>query len=422
MGKTLAEKIIAAHAEETSEVSAGDLVTVKTDVVMANDVTAAIAIESFRAMGVGEVFSSERIMLVPSHFTPNKDIKSAEQARTLSLFADEQALSHRFRVGRSGIEHVVLPERGLVLPGDLVVGGDSHTCTYGAVGAFATGMGSTDIAFAMATGKTWLKVPETMKFVYHGERQPWVYGKDLILRTIGEITVDGALYRSMEFTGPVIAQLPMSERLTMTNMVIEAGGKCGFMPFDETTKTYVDARANRPYTPYFADEDATYVSVHEFDVTGMEPQVACPYSPDNVHPISQIKPEKIDQVFIGSCTNGRFEDFAIVADILQKTGREFNPEVRVMIIPGSQAVYLDILREGWIELFTMAGAAVSTSTCGPCLGGHMGILAGEEACVSTSNRNFRGRMGHRDARVFLANPAVATASAVMGRLAHPDEL
>ncbi len=422
MGKTLAEKIIAAHAEDTAEVSAGDLATVHVDVVMANDITAPIAIESFNAIGVGEVFNPDRVMLVPSHFAPNKDIQSAEQTRTLATFAEAQALGNRFQVGRAGIEHVVLPERGLVLPGDLIVGGDSHTCTYGAVGAFATGMGSTDIAFAMATGKTWLKVPETMKFVYHGERQPYVYGKDMILRTIGEITVDGALYRSMEFTGPAIHSLPMSERLTMANMVIEAGGKCGFLPFDDVTEAYVKPRAKRPYTPYFADDDAHYVSVHEFDLSGMEPQVACPYSPDNVHPISQIKPEKIDQVFIGSCTNGRYEDLEIVADILKKTGREFHPDVRVMIIPGSQAVYLDALRQGWTELFTVAGAAVSVSTCGPCLGGHMGVLAANEVCVSTSNRNFRGRMGHRDARVFLVNPAIAAASAIMGRLAHPDEL
>ena len=421
MGKTLAEKIIAAHSDQ-AEVSAGDLVTVDVDVVMANDITAPIAIESFNAVGVGEVYNPDNIMLVPSHFAPNKDIKSAEQTRTLATFAEAQALTHRFQVGRAGIEHVVLPERGLVLPGDLVIGGDSHTCTYGAVGAFATGMGSTDIAVAMATGKTWLRVPETMKFVYHGQRQPWVYGKDMILRTIGEITVDGALYRSMEFTGPAIADLSMSDRLTMTNMVIEAGGKCGFIPFDEVTRAYVEPRATRPYTPYFADDDAEYCSVHEFDLSTMEPQVACPYSPDNVHPISQIEPEKVDQVFIGSCTNGRFEDLAIVADILQRTGREFHPDVRVMIIPGSQAVYLDALRQGWIELFTLAGAAVSVSTCGPCLGGHMGVLAADEVCVSTSNRNFRGRMGHRDARVFLANPAIAAASAIMGRLAHPDEL
>jgi 3-isopropylmalate/(R)-2-methylmalate dehydratase large subunit len=422
MGKTLAEKIIAAHAEDASEVSAGDLATVHVDVVMANDITAPIAIESFNAIGVGEVFDTDRVMLVPSHFAPNKDIQSAEQTRTLTLFADQQALKNRFQVGRAGIEHVVLPERGLVLPGDLVVGGDSHTCTYGAVGAFATGMGSTDIAFALATGKTWLKVPETMKFVYYGEREPYVYGKDMILRTIGAISVDGALYRSMEFTGPAIHDLPMSDRLTITNMVIEAGGKCGFIPFDDVTHDYVEARATRPYTPYHADDDAEYISVHEFDLSDMEPQVACPYSPDNVHPISQIKPEKVDQVFIGSCTNGRFEDLQVVAEILQRTGREFHPDVRVMIIPGSQAVYLDVLRQGWIELFTMAGGAVSVSTCGPCLGGHMGVLAGDEVCVSTSNRNFRGRMGHRDARVFLANPAIAAASAILGRLAHPDEL
>jgi 3-isopropylmalate/(R)-2-methylmalate dehydratase large subunit len=422
MGKTLAEKIIAAHAEDVSEVSAGDLVTVNVDVVMANDITAPIAIEAFDAIGVGEVFNPDRVMLVPSHFAPNKDIKSAEQTRTLAMFAESQALGNRFQVGRAGIEHVVLPERGLVLPGDLIVGGDSHTCTYGALGAFATGMGSTDVAFAMATGKTWLKVPETMKFVYHGERQPYVYGKDMVLRTIGEIGVDGALYRSMEFTGPAIHGLAMSDRLTMANMVIEAGGKCGFMPFDDVTRAYVEPRAKRPYTAYYADDDAQYFSVHEFDLSDMEPQVACPYSPDNVHPISQVEPEKVDQVFIGSCTNGRFEDLQIVADILKKTGREFDPNVRVMIIPGSQAVYLEALRQGWTELFTVAGAAVSVSTCGPCLGGHMGVLAANEVCVSTSNRNFRGRMGHRDARVYLANPAIAAASAIMGRLAHPDEL
>jgi 3-isopropylmalate/(R)-2-methylmalate dehydratase large subunit len=421
MGKTLAEKIIAAHAEQ-NEVSAGDLVTVNVDVVMANDITAPIAIESFNAIGVGEVFNPDRVMLVPSHFAPNKDIKSAEQTRTLATFAGEQALTHRFQVGRSGIEHVILPERGLVLPGDLVVGGDSHTCTYGALGAFATGMGSTDVAVAMATGQTWLRVPETMQFVYSGQRQPWVTGKDLILRTIGEIGVDGALYRAMEFTGLAIADLPMSDRLTMANMVIEAGGKCGFMPFDKVTQAYVDARATRAYTPHFADDDAAYVSVHEFDLSDMEPQVACPYSPDNVQPVSQVQPEKVDQVFIGSCTNGRYEDLAIVADVLQQSGREFHPDVRVIVIPGSQAVYLDALREGWLELFTLAGAAVSTSTCGPCLGGHMGVLAGGEVCVSTSNRNFRGRMGHRDARVYLANPAIAAASAILGRIGHPDEL
>ena len=422
MGKTLAEKIIGAHSEEAREVSAGDLVTVHTDVVMANDVTAPIAIDSFNAIGVSEVFDPDRVMLVPSHFAPNKDIKSAEQTRRLTMFAEQQTLGNRFQVGRVGIEHVVLPERGLVLPGDLVVGGDSHTCTYGAIGAFATGMGSTDIGFAMATGKTWLKVPETMKFVYHGERQPYVTGKDLILRTIGEITVDGALYRSMEFTGPAIEGLSMSERFTMTNMVIEAGGKCGFIPFDDVTREYVDARATRPYTAYHADDDATYYSVHDFDLSEMEPQVACPYSPDNVHGISSIKPEKVDQVFIGSCTNGRFEDLQVVAEILQKSGREFSPDVRLIIIPGQQKVYLEALRAGWLELFTMAGAGVSVSTCGPCLGGHMGVLAADEVCISTSNRNFRGRMGHRDARVFLANPAVAAASAIMGRLAHPDEL
>ncbi|MCD4686333.1 MAG: 3-isopropylmalate dehydratase large subunit [Anaerolineae bacterium] len=422
MGKTLAEKIIAAHTDDRDTVSAGDLVNVTTDVVMANDITAPIAIEAFDAMGVNDVFRRDRVMLVPSHFAPNKDIQSAEQTRTLTRFAEAQELENRFQVGRAGIEHVVLPERGLVLPGDLVVGGDSHTCTYGALGAFATGMGSTDIAFAMATGTTWLRVPETMKFVYRGKRQPWVYGKDMILRTIGEIGVDGALYKAMEFVGEGVADLGMSDRLTMANMVIEAGGKCGFLPYDDVTNTYVTPRATREFTPYYADDDAVYCSVHEFDLSNMEPQIACPYSPDNVLPISQVEPEKVDQVFIGSCTNGRFEDLAIVAEILERSGREFHPDVRVIIIPGSQAVYLDALRQGWIELFTMAGGAVSVSTCGPCLGGHMGVLAADEVCVSTSNRNFRGRMGHRDARVFLTNPAVAAASAIMGRIAHPDDV
>jgi 3-isopropylmalate/(R)-2-methylmalate dehydratase large subunit len=421
MGKTLAEKIIAAHADH-DEVKPGDLVDVRVDVVMANDITAPLAIEAFEAIGTGEVFAADRVMLVPSHFTPNKDIRSAEQTRILREFAGEQNLTHRFQVGRSGIEHVVLPERGLVLPGDLIVGGDSHTCTYGALGAFATGMGSTDIAVAMATGHTWLRVPETMKFVYHGRLPRWVTGKDLILYTIGAIGVEGAAYRSMEFTGPAIQALSMEARLTVANMVIEAGGKCGFIPFDEVTREYVEARASRPYTVYQADEDAGYISVHEFDASQFAPCVAAPCSPDNVHPITDLEPERVDQVFIGSCTNGRLEDLRLAAEVMDMAGRGFDPRVSVIIIPGSQKVYMDALREGLIEKFVEAGAAVSTSTCGPCLGGHMGVLAADDVCVSTSNRNFRGRMGHRDARVYLANPGVAAASAILGRLAHPGEL
>ena len=375
MGKTLAEKIIAAHAEHVAEVSAGDLVTVKTDVVMANDITAPIAIESFQAMGVGEVYDPERIMLVPSHFVPNKDIKSAEQTCTLALFAGQQALGHRFQVGRAGIEHVVLPERGLVLPGDLVVGGDSHTCTYGAVGAFATGMGSTDIAFAMATGTTWLKVPETMKFAYYGERQPWVTGKDLILRTIGAISVDGALYRAMEFTGPAIHALPMSDRLTMANMVIEAGGKCGFFLRHRSLRH----AARAAFTPYYADEDAVYCSVHEFDLSAMEPQVACLFAGQRA-PISQIEPEKVDQVFIGSCTNGRFEDLAIVADILRQAGREFHPDVRVMIIPGSQAVYPGRAAPGLDRAVHAGGGGGQRQHVRAVPGRHMGVLTAGDVC------------------------------------------
>ncbi len=419
MPQTMVQKILAAHAER-DRVEPGDLVDVPVDVVLANDITAPIAIDAFRELGAGEVFAADRIMLVPDHFVPNKDIKAAQQNRTMRLFMREQDLAHQFVEGRAGIEHVILPERGLVLPGDIVIGGDSHTCTYGALGALATGMGSTDIGVSMATGRTWMRVPETMKFVYHGELPQWVTGKDLILRTIGEIGGDGALYRAMEFSGEAIAQLNMEQRLTITNMVIEAGGKCGFVEADAVTKTYVEERATRPYKVYHADEGAAYHSVYKFDVSDMEPQIACPYSPANVKPLSQVEPVAVDQVFIGSCTNGRLSDLAVAAELLE--GRQVADNVRCIVIPGSQRVFLDALKQGYLQTFTEAGCVVSTSTCGPCLGGYMGVLAAEEACVSTSNRNFRGRMGHRDSRVYLANPAVAAASAILGRIGGPAEI
>jgi 3-isopropylmalate/(R)-2-methylmalate dehydratase large subunit len=426
MGHTLAEKIIGAHVVDGDgnaaprEVRPGDLVEAAADVVLANDITVPISLREFDKLGVDGVFDTEKIVLVADHFAPNKDIKSAQQCLAMRQFARAKGVVNHFDVGQMGIEHVLLPEQGLVLPGDLIVGADSHTCTYGALGAFATGMGSTDIAVAMATGIVWLRVPQTMRFVYIGELQPWVGGKDLILYTIGQIGVDGALYRAMEFTGPVVGQLSMAGRLTMSNMAIEAGGKAGLFPVDDTTRAYVADRAKRPYTVYEADEDADYLEVIEIDVSEMEPQVAFPHLPENARPVSQAGDVKIDQSVIGSCTNGRLEDLRIAAQILK--GKHVHPDVRCIILPGTQTVYLNALREGLIETFILAGAAVSTPTCGPCLGGHMGILAEGERAVSTTNRNFRGRMGHPESEVYLAGPAVAAASAVTGYITAPQEV
>jgi 3-isopropylmalate/(R)-2-methylmalate dehydratase large subunit len=357
--------------------------------------------------------------MVPDHFCPNKDILSAEQAKMIREFARQYDLVY-FEVGRMGIEHVLLPEQGLVLPGEVVVGADSHTCTYGALGAFATGMGSTDIAVAMATGEIWMKVPPTIKFVYRGKLGKWVGGKDLILYTIGDIGVDGALYSVMEFTGEAIDTLPMDGRFTMANMAIEAGAKAGIFRVDGETKKYVKARAKHSYQVYEPDEDAEYAKTIEYDVSKIEPQVAMPHLPSNVKPISQVGNIKIDQVVIGSCTNGRLDDLRLAALLLR--GRQVSPEVRCIIIPGTQQIYLDALREGLIETFIKAGAAVSTPTCGPCLGGYMGVLAAGERCVSTTNRNFVGRMGSPQSEVYLANPAVAAASAILGRIASPEEI
>jgi 3-isopropylmalate/(R)-2-methylmalate dehydratase large subunit len=415
---TLAEKILAAHCGK-KKVVPGELINVKVDLVLANDITAPIAIKEFRRIGVKKVFDPKKIVMVPDHFVPNKDILSAEQTKLMREFALEQGLIY-FEVGQMGIEHVILPEKGLVLPGDVVIGADSHTCTYGAVGAFSTGMGSTDIAAAMATGDIWMKVPPTIKFVFRGKLQKWVTGKDLILHTIGDIGVDGALYAAMEFTGEAIAALSMDSRFTMANMAIEAGGKAGIFPVDRKTLAYVEPRAQRPYKVYQPDKDAEYVKVVEYDVSWLEPQVAFPHLPSNTKPISRVGKIKIDQVVIGSCTNGRLEDIQIAAKVLQ--GKQVHPHVRCIIIPGSQQVYLEALREGLVEAFINAGAVVSTPTCGPCLGGYMGVLAAGERCVSTTNRNFVGRMGSTKSEVYLANPAVAAASAIAGRIVGPEEV
>ncbi len=415
---TLAEKILAAHCGK-KKVVPGELINVRVDLVLANDITAPIAIKEFRRIGVKKVFDPKKIVMVPDHFVPNKDILSAEQAKLMRDFALEQGLIY-FEVGQMGIEHVILPEKGLVLPGDVVIGADSHTCTYGAVGAFSTGMGSTDIAAAMATGDIWMKVPQTIKFVYSGKLQKWVTGKDLILHTIGDIGVDGALYAAMEFTGEAIAALSMDSRFTMANMAIEAGGKAGIFPVDKKTLAYIEPRAQRQFKVYEPDKDADYAKVVEYDVSRVEPQVAFPHLPSNTKPISKVGKIAIDQVVIGSCTNGRLEDIQIAAKVLK--GKQVHPHVRCIIIPGSQQVYLEALREGLIEAFINAGAAVSTPTCGPCLGGYMGVLAAGERCVSTTNRNFVGRMGSTKSEVYLANPAVAAASAIAGRIAGPEEV
>ncbi|MFC1875238.1 3-isopropylmalate dehydratase large subunit [Chloroflexota bacterium] len=415
---TLAEKILAAHSGNM-KVSPGQFINVRVDMVLANDITAPIAIREFERLGMGGVFDPKKVVLVPDHFTPNKDIASAEQAKLVRFFAREQGVNY-FEVGEMGIEHVLLPEKGLVLPGDVVIGADSHTCTYGALGAFATGMGSTDIATAMATGDIWMKVPPTIKFVYHGKLGKWVGGKDLILYTIGDIGVDGALYSAMEFTGEAIDNLSMDGRFTMSNMAIEAGGKAGLFSVDDRTLEYIKTRAKRPYTVYRPCKDAEYARVIEYDVSSLEPQVALPHSPANTRPVSQVEDIKIGQAVIGSCTNGRLEDLRIAAGVLK--GKKVHPGVRCIVIPGTQQVYLDALGEGIVETFIRAGAVVSTPTCGPCLGGHMGILAAGERCISTTNRNFVGRMGSTESEVYLSNPAVAAASAIAGRIASPDEV
>jgi len=419
MAMTISEKILAAHAGR-SDLHPGELIEVPLDFALGNDITAPLAIEAFRKAGARKVFDRERVALIPDHFIPNKDIASAMQAKLVREFALEQQLVHYYEVGRMGIEHALLPEKGLVLPGDVVIGADSHTCTYGALGAFATGVGSTDLAAAMLTGELWFRVPETLKVVLTGKLNKWVSGKDLILYIIGQIGVDGATYQAMEFTGDTVDELSMADRFTMANMVIEAGAKNGIFIPDAVTTEYVQYRAEREYASYDSDPDARYASVLEIDVSRIEPQVAFPHLPSNVKGLSRVGSIKIDQVFIGSCTNGRLEDLRIAANLLQ--GREVAPYVRLIVIPTTPDIYRTAMSEGLFDIFLAAGAVISPPTCGACLGGHMGILADGERAVATTNRNFIGRMGHPGSEVYLTNPAVAAASAILGRIAGPDEL
>jgi 3-isopropylmalate/(R)-2-methylmalate dehydratase large subunit len=417
---TLAEKILAIKLKR-DYVEPGELVEVPVDLTLANDITAPLAIKIFESTNIGKVFDPKKIVLVMDHFTPNKDIKSAEQVRLCREFARKYKISHYYEGGNCGIEHALLPELGLVGPGDIVIGADSHTCTYGALGSFATGVGSTDLAAAWITGKTWFKVPETIKFVYYGRPKPWITGKDLILYTIGDIGVDGALYKAMEFTGETIKKLSMAERFTMANMAIEAGGKVGLIEPDKITLAYIKNRFKREPVILKADKNAKYIEIREYDVSKIDLLVALPHLPSNVRPVKAL-PDKIyiDQVVIGSCTNGRIEDLAIAAKILKN--RKVNPNVRCIIIPATPKIYYEALKRGYIRVFIEAGAIVSPPTCGPCLGGHMGILAKGEKAVATTNRNFVGRMGHPESEVYLSGPAVAAASAVLGYIGTPEEL
>lgn len=416
---TITEKILAAHTNK-KELLPGELINAKVNLILANDITAPIAIAEFKKIGAEHVFDKERIALVPDHFTPAKDIKAAEQCKILRDFSREYDISHYFEVGRVGIEHVLLPEEGLVVPGDLVIGADSHTCTYGALGAFATGVGSTDVAAAMATGECWFKVPESMKLIYYGKLNKWVEGKDLILHTIGDIGVDGALYRAMEFDGEAIRNLPMHARFTMCNMAIEAGGKNGIIMPDAITEDFVRDRAKRQYTFYASESDAEYAEIREYDCSKVPLTVSCPHLPSNTRPAAELFEVVIDQVVIGSCTNGRLEDLKQAASVIK--GRKVNPNVRMIVIPATQKIYKEAMKEGLLNVFIEAEAAVSTSTCGPCLGGYMGVLAKGERAIATTNRNFVGRMGHPESEVYLSNPAVAAASAVLGRIGTPEEL
>jgi len=416
---TITEKILAAHAG-LDVVRPGQIIKAKVDFALANDITAPLAIKAFKSAGGKKVFDKDKIALILDHFTPNKDIPSAIQCQKVREFAYQQNITHFYDVGQVGIEHVLLPEKGLVLPGDLVIGADSHTCTYGALAAFSTGVGSTDLGAVMLTGEIWLKVPASIRLIYKGNLPKWVMGKDLILHTIGDIGVEGALYKAMEFGGEAISQLSMDSRFTMANMAIEAGAKNGIFMADEKTENYIKSRAQRKYHIYQSDEDANYVSVKEYNISNLEPQIALPHSPGNVKGISEIGEIKIDQVVIGSCTNGRIEDLQVAASLLN--GHKIAKGVRCIVIPATQMVYLEALCQGIIEIFIKAGAAVSTPTCGPCLGGHMGVLAPGEKAVSTTNRNFIGRMGHPQSEVYLSNPAVAAASAIAGKIISPQEI
>ena len=421
MGMTITEKILAAHAG-LSSVKPGQLIQSSVDIILANDITAPLAIEQFRTSGRKTVFDSSKVVLVADHFAPHKDILSAEQCRFVREFAYEQRLTHYYEGGEMGIEHALLPEKGIVKPGYVIIGADSHTCTYGALGAFATGVGSTDVAAAMVTGETWFRVPESIRFVLKGRLQPWVTGKDLILYTIGHIGVDGALYKAMEFTGEVMRDLTMADRFTITNMAIEAGAKSGIIVPDGVTKDYVQDKIATPdqIAYYSSDTDAVYTDTIEYSVDQIEPQVAFPHSPENTRGISEVGSVPINQAVIGSCTNGRLEDLKIAAHVLK--GKKAAHSVRLIIIPATPWIYQEAMRLGLFEIFMNAKAIISPPTCGPCLGGHMGILAQGERAITTTNRNFVGRMGHPESEVYLANPAVAAASAVLGRIGGPQEM
>lgn len=419
MGMTMTEKILAKHAG-TDVVKPGQLINCKLDMVLANDVTAPPAIKEFEKIGK-PVFDNTKIALVPDHFTPNKDIKSAGLAKIVRDFAHKHNIVNYFEIGRVGIEHVILPEKGIVAPGMVTIGADSHTCTYGALGGFSTGVGSTDLGVALATGEAWFKVPETIKVNITGKKPKYICGKDVMLTLIGMIGVDGALYKALEFAGEGVKELNITDRLTIANMAIEAGAKNGIFPVDDETLNYIKDRVTKPYEIVEADSDATYCQTVEINLSELKPVVAFPHLPENTHTVESIKePITIDQVVIGSCTNGRLEDLAIAASILK--GHKVHPNVRCIIIPGSQQVYLDAIHNGYVDTFIEAGAAVSTPTCGPCLGAHMGIMTAGERCVSTTNRNFRGRMGHVDSEVYLASPYVAAASAILGKIATPEEV
>jgi 3-isopropylmalate/(R)-2-methylmalate dehydratase large subunit len=436
MGYTISEKILLAHTDKT-DIKPGEFIEAKVDLALGNDITAPLAIEEFKKAGVTKVFDKNKIVLVPDHFAPAKDLRSANQCKILADFAKEQKIKNYFEVGCMGIEHALLPEMGMVLPAELVIGADSHTCTYGALGCYSMGVGSTDLARAFIDGRCWLKVPASIKFLYKGKLKKWVAGKDLILFTIGKIGVDGALYKIMEFSGPVIKNLAMDDRFAMCNMAIEAGARTGIIEPDEITFKYIksvmrhascvmrqrhttqDTRQTT-HDLYHSDSDAYYEKIYEWDVSDLEPQVACPHLPSNVKPVSALEDIKIDQVVIGSCTNGRVLDLGLAAKILK--GKKIKAGVRLIIIPATQKIYLEAVRQGWAEIFVKAGGIFETPSCGPCLGGHMGILAEGEVCLATTNRNFIGRMGSPKSFVYLSNPAVAAASAITGKITHPDKI
>ena len=419
MGMTMTQKILAAHAGLES-VKAGQLIEAKLDLVLGNDVTTPVAIKEFNKIGVDKVFDKDKVAIVPDHFTPNKDIKSAEHCKLVREFAHCKEVTNYFEVGQMGIEHCLLPEKGLVVPGDVVIGADSHTCTYGALGAFSTGVGSTDMAVGMARGVAWFKVPSALKFVLKNKPAKWVSGKDIILHIIGMIGVDGALYKSMEFAGDGLQYLTMDDRFTIANMAIEAGGKNGIFPVDDKTIEYVKEHSNKEWTKFEADEDAEYDAVYEIDLSKLRPTIAFPHLPENTKTVDEAKGLEMDQVVIGSCTNGRISDMRIAAQVLK--GKKINPNIRAIILPGTQKVWLQCVEEGLAQIFVEAGCVFSTPTCGPCLGGHMGILAKGERALSTTNRNFIGRMGHPESEVYLASPAVAAASAITGKITDPAEV